>query len=76
MQHAGDYADAIKVDCKVIKAMTDAMAGSQKPFVMSSGTGVVGDTGPLPVTEEFPIDPGHALAGRVHTERVSLCCLA
>ena len=46
------------------------MAGTNKPFVMSSGTGVVGETGPEPVTEEFPIDPEHALAARVSTERV------
>ena len=69
------YTDACKIDCAAIKAMTDAMAGSNKPFVMSSGTGVVGETGPHPVTEEFPIDPEHALAARVSTERVGLFSL-
>ena len=69
------YTDACKIDCMGIKAMTDAMAGSNKPFVMSSGTGVVGETGPQPVTEEFPIDPEHALATRVSTERVGLSSL-
>ena len=69
------YTDACKIDCAAIKAMTDAMAGTDKPFVMSSGTGVVGETGPQPVTEEFPIDPEHALATRVSTERVGLSSL-
>ncbi|CAK0787744.1 hypothetical protein CVIRNUC_010966 [Coccomyxa viridis] len=66
------YTDACKIDCAAIKAMTDAMAGTDKPFVMSSGTGVVGETGPQPVTEEFPIDPEHALATRVSTERAAV----
>ena len=66
------YPEACKIDCAAIKAMTDAMAGTNKPFVMSSGTGVIGETGPHPVTEEFPIDPEHALAMRVSTERVGL----
>jgi hypothetical protein len=33
------YSEAIKIDCAAITAMTDAMAGTNKPFVMSSGTG-------------------------------------
>ena len=36
------YLEATKIDCAAIKAMTDAMAGTEKPFVMSSGTGVMG----------------------------------
>ena len=102
------YGEAIKIDCAAITAMTDAMAGTNKPFVMSSGTGgrvtplilllpilralpqlvralgkgltklrcltgVMGDTGPHPMTEDLPIDPGHALAPRANTDRVSLC---
>ncbi len=31
-----------------------------------------GDTGPVPVTEELPVDPGFALVTRVNPERVSL----
>ena len=38
------YLDAIKIDCAAIKAMTDAMAGTDKPFVQSSATGVMGTT--------------------------------
>ena len=108
------YLEAIKIDCAAIKAMTDAMAGTDKPFVQSSATGVMGttnsalfmlsdtfdpalkyclqertilssfikpedvlgwtsgDTGPVPVTEELPVDPGFALVTRVNPERVSL----
>ena len=37
------YPEAIKLDCAAIKAMTDAMVGTDKPFVMSSATGVIGE---------------------------------
>ena len=33
------YGEAVRIDCAAITAMTDAMAGTNKPFVMSSGTG-------------------------------------
>ena len=36
------YLEAIKIDCAAIKAMTDAMVGTDKPFVQSSATGVIG----------------------------------
>ena len=61
-----------KIDYAAIKAMIDAVASTDKPFVMSSSTGMVGKTGPQPVTEEFPTDPKHALAIRIRTERVGL----
>ena len=31
-----------------------------------------GDTGPVPMTEELPADPGFALVSRLNPERVSL----
>ncbi len=69
--HHGDYTEAILDDCAVIRAMTDAMEGPQgKPFIMSSATGFVGNTGPTPVNEEYPIDLDFALAARSKPERV------
>ena len=71
--HHGDYSEAIKDDCVVIRAMTDAMSGPQaKPFIMSSATGFLGNTGPTPVNEEYPIDLDFPLAARSKPERV--CC--
>ena len=34
------YEEAVKIDTAAIIAMTDAIAGTNKPFVMSSSTGV------------------------------------
>ena len=51
--------------------MTDALAGPHsKPFVMSSATGFMGNTGPHPVSEEFVVDVEHPLAARCLPERV------
>lgn len=61
------------MDIAAIKTMTDAMAGTNKPFIMSSGSGLLGDTGLLPVSEEFPVNPRDCLTppgSRVLTERV------
>ena len=59
------------MDRAAIVAMTDALAASQKAFIMSSGTGFLGNTGPLPVSEEYPIDPDAPSRSRCHSERVS-----
>ncbi|CAL8465187.1 g4722 [Coccomyxa elongata] len=75
--HTGDYEQAIQMDIAAIKTMTDAMAGTNKPFIMSSGSGLLGDTGLLPVSEEFPVDPRDCLTppgSRVLTEREGLLC--
>lgn len=71
--HTGDYEEATRLDIAAVGAMTDAMAGSNKPFIMSSATGVLGETGPVPVSEEFPLDPHHCIkppGSRVLCERV------
>ncbi|EIE23314.1 NAD(P)-binding protein [Coccomyxa subellipsoidea C-169] len=73
--HTGDYAEATRLDIAAVGAMTDAMAGSNKPFIMSSATGVLGETGPVPVSEEFPLDPHHCIkppGSRVICERAAL----
>ena len=72
--HTGDYEEATRLDIAAIGAMTDAMAGSGKPFIMSSATGVLGDTGALTVSEEFPLNPHHCIkppGTRVICQRVS-----
>lgn len=69
--HSGvDFENAIRMDRSAIQTMTAAMAGTNKPFVMSSGTGLLGSTGPAPANEEFPIDPEIHLRHRVSSERV------
>ena len=58
------------MDRAAINAMTDALAGSHKVFIMSSGTGFLGNTGPVPVSEEYPFDPDAPSRARCHNERV------
>jgi len=58
--HAGDFFEEVKTEQRAIEAMLDALRGSGKPFVVTNGTGVLGDTGEVPaddsrvVNSEFP----------------------
>ena len=63
--------DAIDKDMAATLAMTAALEGTDKAFMSSSGTGILGDTGPAPVDEQFPVDIGFALVKRSQAERVS-----
>jgi nucleoside-diphosphate-sugar epimerase len=49
--------------------MGDALAGTGKPFVGTTGTGYLKNTGAEPVGEEFAIDWGMPLAVRAEAER-------
>jgi hypothetical protein len=65
----------MKMEAEAIRAMIDALAGSNRPFIISSATGFLGNTGDVPVSEEYPIDPEMPLRFRCQAERVSrLCC--
>ena len=59
--------EACRIDLVAVKAMLGALAGSEKPFIVTSGTAVMGNTGP-PANEEFPPDPDWMF--RVISERV------
>jgi nucleoside-diphosphate-sugar epimerase len=67
---SGDYQGAADADLRAIETIGGALAGSERPFVIASGTacltpGVVG-------TEEDSGDPGSAAAGRLPSERTAL----
>ena len=59
------------MDLAAVQAMTAALAGTNKAFILSSGSAFVGDTGPAPVDESYPIDPETPGRIRVESERVS-----
>lgn len=59
--HTGG-ADAADVDTAAVHAMLDALAGSGKPFVYTSGVWVLGDTGGFLVDEEAATDRPAALS--------------
>jgi nucleoside-diphosphate-sugar epimerase len=61
----GDFAGAVAVELAVVNAFGDALAGTGKPFVMSSGLGAIGGLG-RPITELDP--PTASIGGRAEAE--------
>jgi nucleoside-diphosphate-sugar epimerase len=64
---SGDFQGAIAADRHAVEALGEALVGSDRPFVIASGTaglkaGVVG-------TEDDEGDPGSGVAGRLQTEQ-------
>lgn len=71
------WEDAHVVDIQVSEAIIAALEGTNKPFIATSGSGVLGDTGGS-VDESHPIPADYPLAGRAKNENVVLkvCMLA
>ncbi|KAB2373338.1 SDR family oxidoreductase [Actinomadura montaniterrae] len=69
-----DFASAVAIERRVIAAIGDALAGSGKPFVMTSGTG--GLTPGRVATEESTPDPDSFAAVRHAAERDALALAA
>ncbi len=67
-QWGADVASTIQAERAVVEALLRGVAGTVKPFIFSSGTSVLGDTGTRVFDEDTPIDP-HALDERLETER-------
>ncbi len=70
-----DFSDidgAVKVEQKVIATFINALAGSGKPFVATSGTGLLGDTGDRIIDDSEMIIPKDALASRATAEQAIL----
>lgn len=63
-----NWAGAVGADCRVIEAFTNALAGSGKPFIATSDTSVLGDTGTDIADEDYPIDTDFFLAERAKAE--------
>jgi nucleoside-diphosphate-sugar epimerase len=64
-----DFAEAVEVEEAAVAALLDALAGTAKPFVYTSGTGIIGDTGPTPATEDAPLHTPPFLAWRPKLEQ-------
>lgn len=70
-----DFSDierALTVEQTVITTFIDALAGSEKPLVATSGTGLLGDTGDRIVDDSEMIVPKDALAPRAAAEQAIL----
>jgi nucleoside-diphosphate-sugar epimerase len=69
--HTGTTNDG-SVDQAAIRAMLDALNGSGKPFVYTSGVWVLGDTGEHIADESAPLNPAALVAWRPAVERMVL----
>ncbi len=67
-----DIEGAVKVEQTAIATFIDALAGSGKPFVATSGTGLLGDTGDRIIDDSETIIPKDALASRAAAEQAIL----
>ncbi|ESA31960.1 nad-dependent epimerase dehydratase [Leptolyngbya sp. Heron Island J] len=67
-----DWAGAVQADIRVIDVFTRALAGSGKPFIATSDTSVLGDTGSAIADEDHPIAEGFLLAERAKAEQAVL----
>lgn len=47
----GNFSDAVEIDRKAIAALVDGLANTGKALIVTSGTGLLGDTGEQPVDE-------------------------
>lgn len=65
-----DGADAGEADRAAVEAMLHALAGSDKPFVYTSGAWVFGDTQGRVAGEMFPLHPPELAAWRPAVERL------
>ena len=52
--HGADFMAAVEEERRAIAALIEVYAGTGKRLVAATATGVVGDTGPEPVGEDFP----------------------
>lgn len=62
-------ADQAEVDAAAVRALLDALAGSGKPFLYTSGIWVLGPTGDAVADEDAPMNPAALVAWRPAVER-------
>ncbi|MEO8875625.1 MAG: NAD-dependent epimerase/dehydratase family protein [Polyangiaceae bacterium] len=62
-------ATSAAVESKAVQAILTALAGSDKPFVLTSGVWVYGPAGDKPSTEESPLNPFAMVAWRPAVEQ-------
>ena len=51
--HGGDWFEAVEQERKAVSSMIDAIEFRNKLLIITTGTGVLGDTGLTPVSDEF-----------------------
>ncbi|HEY6391478.1 MAG TPA: NAD-dependent epimerase/dehydratase family protein [Bryobacteraceae bacterium] len=69
--HAGTTNDG-RLDREAVRAMLDAVLGTGKPFLYTSGIWVLGNTGDTPADESAPLSPIALVAWRPSVESMVL----
>lgn len=67
VQYNGD--DSLRVEGTALRALVDALAGSGKPLLYTSGVWIYGDTAGRAVDEDAPLAPTPLVAHRPQLER-------
>ncbi len=67
-----DYDGAVKVETAAIAAFADALTGTNKPFIATSGAAFLGDTKEISADEDFPYDRNSPFLSRTEAEQDAL----
>lgn len=67
-----DYNGAVQTENAAITAFAEALAGTNKPFISTSGSGFLGDTKSDSADENYPLDPNSPFLARGASEQDTL----
>ncbi len=67
-----DYDGAVETDRAATAAFSEALAGTNKPFISTSGSAFLGDTHESPADEDFPYDRNSPFFQRAEAEQDAL----
>jgi len=67
-----DYDGAVKTENAAIAAFAESLAGTNKPFIATSGSAFLGDTKEVSADEDFPYDRNSPFLTRAESEQDAL----
>jgi nucleoside-diphosphate-sugar epimerase len=68
----GGYDSAVETDRAATRAFGEALAGTDKPFITTTGAAFLGDTGDTVADEDFPYDRNSPFFARAEAEQDAL----
>jgi nucleoside-diphosphate-sugar epimerase len=69
---SGDFSAANAAEAKAVDALIAGLQGSGKPLILTSGTGVLGNTGDIVYEEDTPIAPAESPAVKALQARLTI----
>lgn len=67
-----DYDGAVKTENAALSTFTEVLAGTNKPFIATSGSAFLGDTSDTVADEDFPYDRNSPFFSRAESEQDTL----